>query len=280
MLTSRHPFVALLFAAAAIPVHSQFVELAQSPGVVHQINSLAYGTKLIDWWGSSQTTSGSRTVYNPDLSVYRVLSFPAPPAGMRWSTIGYITETLFDIDETNIEFCLTASGIDFSGQAVYIFREDGEQLFVQNPGSMFAIMGMGFSGAPIFTSDNQTYMVVHGTDGNGPTRVYSLPGTLPCMDCYGSPSNFPMGGTADAGVRSGVAVYPNPASQFVTVALGWAQADAIDLHDAAGRLIRTERTSGNPRIQISTAGLANGRYTLAVKRAGNVIEALPLVIEQ
>lgn len=259
---------------------AQFVEIAQAPGVVHQINSLAYGTKLIDALGVDLTTAGTLTVYNPDLSVYRVLSIPTAPAGMQWATIGYITETLFDLDETNIEFCLTAIGGGISDQAVYIFREDGEQLFVQNPGSMFAYFGMGFSGAPIFTSDNQTYMVVHGGDLNGPTRVYTLPGKLPCMDCYGSPSNLQLGGFTDPGSRSDIVLFPNPAAQSVTVALGESQADAIAILDAAGQLVRNERIGGRQRVELSTSGLAQGRYIVMVQRAGLRLVSLPLVIER
>jgi hypothetical protein len=259
---------------------AQFVEIAQAPGVVIQISSLAYGTKLIDWFTGNQTDAGSLTIYNPDLSVYRVLNYPAPPDGMQWSSLGYVTETLFDTDESNIEFFMSATAIGDWSEGIFIFREDGEQLFAQNPGSMFSIAGMGYSGAPIFTSGGQTYMVVHGMGSTGPSRIFTLPGTLPCMDCFGSPSNLQLGGFTEPGSRSDILLFPNPAARSVTIALGGSQADAIAVLDAAGQLVRTERIGGRQRVELSTTGLAQGRYVVLVQRAGLRLVSLPLVIER
>lgn len=131
--------------------------------------------------------------------------------------------------------------------------------------------------------DGQAYMVTY-TSGpiGGPTRVFALPGALPCMDCYGTPTTSGIGlgdGTLSGG-SSRITLFPNPASQAVTVALGGSTADAVSLHDAAGALLRTERTNGKQHVQLSTAGLAQGRYLVMVRRGGMPIATLPLVIER
>ncbi len=73
-----------------------------------------------------------------------------------------------------------------------MIREDGDFLFSQVPGNF--TNGPLFVDAfgPVFSTPDGTFMTVHTVGVNGaPVNIYRLPGTLPCMDCYGSPQPEP-----------------------------------------------------------------------------------------
>jgi hypothetical protein len=276
---------ALVFFSGLGSSQAQFPEIAQHPGAVHQISSLSSGTRLIEHFTTNITTSGTRTIYNLDLTVHRVLVYPAPPAGMGWANMGYITEELFDTDPSTIEFTLTAGSISGPGNvASFVFREDGTELFQQNPGALVSgITGHQTGFSPIFMEGGQAYMVVFTTGMFGPpTRVYALPGTLPCMDCHGSPttSGIILGEPDGIAPFPGLLLQPNPAQDALHVQLnGWAeQAQEILLLDAGGREVMRKRVTNSIAEELGIGHLPNGRYTVAATRNGFRVATAPLVI--
>jgi hypothetical protein len=213
------------------------------------------------------------TIYEVDLSVHRVIQWPAPPVGMTWSAIGWITEDLFDTDPSTIEFVLQAYNTTEPpfGAAVGIYREDGAEIFFQNDASLNnGVTGMHMS-FPIFDHDGITKMIVASGPDLETVTVYQLPGQLPCMTCTGSPEgsgNMNLGGT-ELFATDGIALFPNPASTELNVllpqnAMGYA---AIELLDATGKLVGIyQGTSGTNILPIGD--LAQGTYTCHVTRQG------------
>jgi hypothetical protein len=271
-------FLAMLGNASA-----QIQEAWQHPATLWQLSTLGSGMRLIEHMPFGGTTASSRVIRNLDLSVHRVLNYPAPPAGLQWSNMGYITEALFDTDPATIEFVMMATPIGGMGNsAVFVFREDGTEVFSLNPGSMSAMISMN-SSYPIFTVDGQSYMLLYTNGPDGPpARLFTLPGTLPCMDCYGSPTASGIGLGEGPGVEapSGFALFPNPTTASVNAELGTLRADALHVFDAAGQLARVVPVNGQRRVSFTTEGLAAGRFLVMAKREGVSVAALPLVIER
>jgi hypothetical protein len=273
----------VLSALIAAQLHAQFTLVNSSPESIFVLGSLSSGTRYIGFFGPVDGQPGTRTIYNMDLSVHRVLNYPAPPPDMRWASMGYITEALFDTDPSTIEFTLVAMPMDGPGDfAVFIVREDASILFSQNPGNLTNGPLFNASYGPIFTTDEGTFMTVHTSSVQGPpVNIYQLPGTLPCMDCFGSPmpDEIGMGGTINTDGLSGMTLVPNPAQDEVWVRFnGDIRADALSITDASGReVFRTAITDGHPG-KLSIAHLANGRYHVSAIKRDRHIGSLPLLI--
>lgn len=271
----------LIAVSSTVIAQAQFPQVAEIDTTVFPLRSLGSGMKFIEQF---QADAPTRTIYDQGLSVYRVLHYPAPPPGMTWANMLYITEELFDTDPATIEFTLVAAPIgtptDF---ATFVYREDGTQLFEQNPGSMVGSIGISLTGfEPIYTYEGQTYMVLYDHFVfSPPTRIYVLPGTLPCMDCQGSPgeNGSPLGGIGTEGAGTRVMVFPNPAQRTATVLLNGTPADAVTLWDGSGKLVRAQAVGTGPSITFSLEGLAQGSYVVSVERQGRRIIGLPLVVE-
>jgi hypothetical protein len=276
MRTFRLLSIAAL-AAGVGHTQAQITQVGATNAHLITLRSLNSWVKLMEGFNPDAT---SITLYNPDLSVYQVLNYPAPPAGMQWGNMSYVTEDLFDTDPATIEFVLTAFGV--GGGAVYIGRGDGTQLFLQNPGTItFGSLNGLNEFAPIFSYGGQAYMVVYDNGNiNAPSRVFALPGTLPCMDCSGFPNSLIMGGVDGGNVGAGaeMQLFPNPAGERATLLLGEAQVDAITMLDAAGRLVYSRNHGLGSAVVLDLKGFAAGTYTVVAEFKGQRIASLPLVV--
>ena len=270
---------ALLF---GMNTEAQITVVGTTPGTVFPVKTLNAGIKLMD---AFMAGSASITLYNLDLTVYRVLVFPAPPAGMEWQGITYITEALFDTDTATIEFALRAltPAPPMSG-AIHVAREDGTTLLSKNPGHLAWASDVGVNeSTPVFAQNGQSYMLIHQPWSVGPVTVYTLPGTLPCKDCYGSPIPYgiALGGGSIVDPVSGMSLQPNPAHDELQVSfdpLG-ALPDAVSIIDATGREVLRQGMSGG-RIVLQVAHLSSGIYTVLAITGMERIGALPLVINR
>lgn len=270
---------ACTFSAA---VRAQFTVVGTNPSPVIQITSLGVGIRFITVFPIT-SASGQRTIYNLDYSVHRVLNYPAPPAGMSWNWMGYVTEELFDTDPSTIEFAMLASSTGQQSSALYVFREDGSELFVQSPGFMIGQLGAFYvDSEPIFTVDGQTYMSVHQGLNQGPMTLYALPGSLPCKDCFGSPHPAITTGVGEQMTPSDpdIRMFPNPAGDSVTLVFGTLQVDFISIWDAGGRLVHKERAASGGAHTITISELPVGTYTVDCIDHGLRIASLPLVVQR
>lgn len=260
---------------------AQIQLVATSPESLSVLGSLSSGTRYIGPLITPQSVPGTRIIYNLDLSVHRVLNFPAPPAGMQWYSMGYITEALFDDDPSTIEFTMVAgAGSSF---ATYVFREDGSVVFQRNPGNL--TNGPIFTEAygPIFSTPEGTFMTVHTTGPvGGPVEVYRLPGQLPCLDCYGAPQGEGVtgGGMVLEPPTHGFVLVPNPAGNDVQVVVDRSLFDPEELTvmDASGREVLRLPAAGSSTLHIPLSGLANGRYVVTLWRAAKPLGGRALLI--
>lgn len=282
--TTLLPILLSFFSAGTM--EAQFPLVNSAPGSISTIASLTEGVRFIDTYFPLTTTAGTRIIYNLDMTPYRVLNYPAPPSGMWWANMSYITETLFDTDPSTIEYTMTAMPADGDpgNFAAFVFRDDGTQLFVQDPGSITGgSNGLMATNEPIFTTDEGTFMVVHTMMVNGgPANVYQLPGTLPCFDCYGTPHQSEIGlGVAGQSDRSAaLSLRPNPAQSEVHVVLGEAAAgaDQVTVVDAAGREVLHKRVQATSTLTLDIAKLANGQYTVLALSSATLKGSVALVI--
>jgi hypothetical protein len=282
MMTVQHHLCAAVV-CGAMSASAQFNLVATSSTPLVPLKSLESGIKLITPMSAG---ANERVIRNLDLSLFRTLTFPAPPTGHQWTTCSYVTEALFDTEPSSIEFILMSTSVSGPGDIHFLVcRENGEVLFQQSPGAAVAGVGNGTTNFwdPVFVSEGIAYLLLHESGGFGvPARLYELPGTLPCMDCYGSPSSSGIG-LGDGPIidgTSGFALFPNPNSGMVNVDLGSLQADALHVLDAAGQLARIVPVNGQPRLSISTWGMAPGRYLVMALRDGRSLVSLPLVMER
>lgn len=265
-------------------VFGQFPLVNTSAQSIFVLGSLSSGMRYAEPFYPVDGAAGTRTIYNLDLTVHRVLNYPAPPTGMRWANMGYITETLFDTDPLTIEFTMVAQPISSPGNfAAFVVREDASVLFSQNPGNFtngpFFVSAYG----PIFSTPEGTFMTVHtyGVNG-GPVNIFQLPGTLPCMDCYGTPDpdGIVMGGVINNDPASGMILLPNPAQHEVHIRFSNrdTQVDQVSVTDASGRMVLRSAVNSKDLTVISVGQLANGRYTVTATQGERPIGSLPLMI--
>lgn len=252
-----------------------------SIGIV-PLGSLSSGMHFIDI--QTPSDAGVRTIYNTDLSVYRVLNFPAPPANMYWSSMRFITDALFDTDPSTVEFVMTANTSNGPGDfATFIYREDGNELFSQVPGNMVIGVGGATNGfEPIYTTDDGTFMAVHTAGVWGPpVNIYQLPGSLPCWDCFNTPhpAEIGLGGTNGVDVTSGMALFPNPSAQEVQVRFDpEVIVDRLVIIDTSGREVLSQPTNGVARMSLDISHLASGQYTVITTKNAVRVGSLPLVV--
>ncbi|MBL7981902.1 MAG: hypothetical protein JNL52_08855 [Flavobacteriales bacterium] len=268
---------------AAFAGHAQISLVGNSPVSLVTIGTLNGGIHLIEFFSTNTSTGGTRSIYHPDLTLFRVLNYPAPPSGYAWSSMGYITEDLFDTDPSTVEFVMTASDLSAPGNfGVFVYREDGTELFQQIPGSMVSgIGGLRSSFEPIFTTDEGTFMVVHGSSvGGPPVNIYQLPGTLPCVDCHGTP--LPSGlvtGTPPAdGISPTASVSHDATTHALHVLPGGMHVDEVSVLDAAGRLVITQRVNTTERFTIDAARLTPGVHVVVLQDRGVRVASMPVVV--
>lgn len=274
----------LVFSALiAAQLLAQFPLVNTAPGTIYVLGSLSSGTRYIGPFYPEDGQPGTRTIYNMDLTVHRVLNYPAPPPNMRWVNMGYITEALFDTDPSTIEFTMGAMSVNGPNAfAAFVLREDASVLFSQNPGSL--TNGPIFTDVygPIFATDEGTFMTVHTSGVQGPpVNIYQLPGTLPCMDCFGAPvaDDISTGGTIHADPISGMALIPNPAQDEMWIRFNEGiSTEVISIIDASGREVMRTMITDRSLSSLSIAHLANGRYTVSALKGERFIGSMPLLI--
>lgn len=275
------PILFLLFSIR--PAEAQITEVAEHPGGLTALRSLGSGVRLIEPWPSGIGVGGTRIIRNLDMSVHRVLNYPAAPPGMVWISMWYITEALFDNDPGTIEFIMVAGQNDVPpSNAVFVFREDGTQLFVLDPGNFNVQLGGTYQGSdPVFMEQGAAYMVLDaGGWMNGPTKLFALPGTLPCFDCHGTPgaSDINVGLTDAPAPPSGMTVHPNPGSTLVQVLLPGHPADALLVFDAGGRMVLRHAMNGATAAVLDIGHLRPGLYHVRSELHGLRSASVPLVV--
>ena len=85
-------------------------------------------------------------------------------------------------------------------------------------------------------------------------------------------------GIDEHSLASKVNVYPNPADEYINVAVDGLDIESITLHNAMGQIIATR--GGNLSItQLDLADLSPGTYFVAVKTTNGQAISKPLIVK-
>ena len=259
----RTPVFVIVGCLGITPLYAQISLQNTAATSLRSLLSLQAGPKLMD-----QSNGGATiTIYNLDLSVYRVLNLPTGYSAGPW----YVTEELFDTDPTTIEFMMSVSTQDPFEYALKVIREDGSVLFSKEPGMISSSADASTLDIrpAIFETANGAVMLVQEMFGS-PTEIYSLPGHVPCVDaCHAS---------AYVAASVGVEVQAGSGNGEVTV-LNQGSADALVQYrlppgttsgmlrivDAEGKLVRSETVRGQGTLRVGTSAFGAGVYQVSIQ---------------
>lgn len=263
----------------ATNVGAQIAEIATLPGRHETLRSLELaGPKII------QRGATGFSIYNPDLTLFDAAVFPSLPLGFNYGSYPvaqYVTESLFDTDPTTIEYMIGVFRDDFSGGGTLVARIDGNVLLldtVYSPG--------GTNGQDLFTSSPSIIQTDLGprlllNQGiNTASRIYALPGTLPCISCSGDielgAEQIQISSTPD------LRLFPNPSTDsFTLVVAEWAVGSRISVFDASGKQVLDLGQIAGVRQAFLIDSLSAGHYQVVVQRtSGAILKALPLIREE
>ncbi len=222
------------------------------------VNTLTAGPKLL------HHTPTSCTLLEPDLTVFATVNYPALPPGYSYALYPiYITETLFDTDPQNFEFLIMIRDNNNNTGAA-VLRQDGTILLTDTAHSLSEqYAGDLFTYRPgITNTPTGTFMVLCNSTlppNDEPSVIYSLPGTLPCMDCFApvQVAEIPQGAMGGS-----IQAFPDPASSQVTlVASGIPRASSVLLQVLAtdGRIV-FQRSMADTSTQLDVQSWTNGTY--------------------
>ena len=159
----------------------------------------------------------SVTIYNPDWSSYRQVTFPNGynyypfPEYCNSPTTGYVSDQLFNSD-TLLEFVCFKFTSSQSSWYISIINELGSIVYTF-PDSVSVSEYSTTNSTLHFYELGGNYYCWYFTTNNE-IKIYSLPGTLPCNSCNSLPN-----GIIDpnlGGVKSGFNVFPNPFSNSLS----------------------------------------------------------------
>ncbi|MBX2978546.1 MAG: T9SS type A sorting domain-containing protein [Flavobacteriales bacterium] len=261
-------------------VNAQITEVATLPGRMETVRSLEdAGVKFI-----SRTSTGF-DLLNTDLSPFLSATYPPLPANCNYLSSPlptYITESLFDEDPSSIEYMLLYQ-CEIGGtitNSTIVARMDGSVLLQVDGFGPGGVNGLDlFSSSPsiIQTPLGARLLVNQGI--NTATRIYALPGDLPCISCF---DNMEMGNGPTALPSSpSFALFPNPANDQVTISASQAHTGLlISVFDPAGKLVLNVGQLFGDRPSFSVSMLARGFYEVLVQdSSGAFITVLPLIKE-
>lgn len=219
---------------------------------IYPVALSANGTK----WVIQDTGSNTLKLCNADYSVWRTIPI-AVPVGMRVVGVSHVSDHLFNTDdqvEAVVTFQYTIT--PFTANTI-IMSEAGATILDLGP----------------FNSTNVVYM--NGAHKlvtfNGATRIskiYNLPGELPCGHCgvMGIPKSPSTSGQAIAPT-----VYPNPAGNNITIVHGLpaTASGMLTINGADGRSFGTWPVSGKePQLTIDVKNFPAGFYNITVLSEG------------
>lgn len=260
MATDHHrSLIAACTLLLALSSNAQIVELANASVRYDAISSLEQAGPKLFSWGST-----GFQVANMDMTPYTSCTYPPPPFGHAYNSIPqYITEALFDTDPTTIEFMIQTYNAETNSMGTLIARTDGTVLLSDTaftPGGINGVVPVT-SSPPVIPTPDGTVLVLVSAAGTG-SRTYSLPGSLPCLDCSGAIV------TGDHELSGGIAqlsVFPNPGADRVQVLSGRTDpSDMLKVFQSDGRLVGAFAPRTNGLYEIPVAGLVAGNYKLVL----------------
>lgn len=267
----------LLFCATLL--NAQITEVATLTGHFGSLQTLDLaGPKYIQW-----TQTGFQ-LFEPDLTPFQLALYPTIPAGCAMLTPPiYITESLFDQDPSTIEYmfmiqCAPADSTLGPTTGTVVARMDGTILLMD---TMYGPSGA--NGPDQFSSNSAIFntplgpRLMLGQGFGAASRIYALPGTLPCIACDGDIGMQ----VAPGGERiAEVSLFPNPGSNIIDLRIKGGGVYLLSIHDAMGRSVRKFGLVSGERIEFSVNGFQSGYYQVVLTDAmGRTFKTLPLIVD-
>ncbi|MES2630081.1 MAG: PKD domain-containing protein, partial [Bacteroidota bacterium] len=98
----------------------------------------------------------------------------------------------------------------------------------------------------------------------------------PCYITYGEFEDYSLNVTSGVGIdeqyhtETPVNIYPNPATTAINISLGEQfPIDQVDILDAVGRIVLTQKENGNTASLVQVGDLAKGNYIVRITSSGN-----------
>ena len=255
-----------------------------SPNAVRLVRTLpSVGPKFMTY------TNVGFTLFDLDGTTHLSVAYPPAPAGYLWPFDGpwYVTEDLFDLDATTVEFVIQVPSSGGGASAFAVLREEGTMLF-WGPGKFVLPSTLGpfdiLTASPwIFNTPQGAIMSLK--DAEGAATIYQLPGSLPCLQCDGtlSPSGLELGEEpAGQAIEQGTFVFPNPASTSSEIVFGTSQGTtvlAVQLIGAGGALVKRFLVpNGADRLSVGVGDVATGVYSYRLETDKGIVPGSRLVV--
>lgn len=265
----------LLLTLISVSVKSQIV-LEQTPVGNQNVYVMRPSNSADKYivYRDNNTFTGSDTVriYNSDWSLYRQVNLPA---GFEYNPLQLIqplayivgSDNLFNSD-TLIEF-LVARNNYLSNYTVSVINELGQTLFTFPDSIQY--------GAMFLYKINNTFKVYYEVDLSqypyeGGTKIYSLPGSLPCSQC-----NI-ASGIVEPNYSEGISemkVYPNPFNNSLEINYDFQTHQdnpRLILTDILGRELKSIPLSNqSDRITLNTSDLPKGTVIVSLLGSGRSV---------
>jgi len=224
-------------------------------------------------------------LYNLDHTLYQVVDVPEQE-GTAFYNLYYVTRTLFDCDDSNIEYLVSRPclGPDCDLSYTTIYRADGSEIF--HADSLWAAGGFGgvrqFN-FPIYSTPEGTKLKLVNTDASPESSVsiYSICGSLP-----GTSQLFGIGITdlEDFQLPIDINAYPNPADELITISYSLPSGDNIamvEIVDSKGQILQSIQVGKIfDSIQFNTSQLSAGTYFYRVVTSNGRSEAQRFIVSR
>lgn len=226
---------------------------------------------------------------NLDLTPFLTINYPPPPSGWAYKGPGdggtgegrawYITESLFDADSTTIEvLVLMRLDNDYEAKGVRVIRQDGTVVFEDLDYSMGYNWDL-YGGpsplddrSPIFHDHvGATFMLLTNEESSD-SRLYQLPGSLPCLSCNGITVGMAEGGGGMEIVEMDLS--PNPARDELNVRYVLpfrSQSLNLLITDGSGRTVQVVPLDRSGRSTIHLNALSSGSYQCSIRNGERVL---------
>lgn len=262
-------------------VKSQITEEKTYSADIFMINVGEAGYMFYEYDEESYTFN----YYNIDHSVYKSITIDTSqlnlPAGYNLEVFSpfYITDKLFDLD-SDVDFMMSLSA--FSGDysvnlsAILIYNENGE-IEYREDGVSIKWNQTTQQPESIFNTQGGTKMIL-ATDNE--TKVYNLPGNLPCNLCESGTvsSKSSISKSKESTLKS----YPNPANEYSRIDYQLpanTKTGTITLFDLNGNTIKEYLVDKNfDHLKINTADFPAGTYIYTLKTDNGISKGQKMVI--
>ncbi len=214
------------------------------------------------------TSNSKMTLYNSDYTLY--LDYTLPLSLMDYK-IGYITKSLFDCDDSTLEFVM----VNNVNTEFKVYRTDGTLLFEDNNGQYVGCTDclpvMFYDDyRPIVTTPNGTKLILKNAN-NPITTVYNLCGELP-LDAFGFTK-----------VDGSITVYPVPNSTNNTLNFklpeNYSVQGSIEVFNSNMQLLDTFAIESTQKDYPKNYDFPAGFYFFLVRTNGKIVDTGKFIIK-